>query len=394
MGTFDRDADQGVRPERALWGTFPDLVRNADLKALEKEPEYVAAKGGDWRAAIALVSRLVTPATVEQVRYLCAGRTDLRIVPVLAEEAQGRNKIPLAFAEVLAQALGAEVEYGITQRERVFRTNSSADHRLAFSPTFAGTVAFGGAYFIVDDTVTMGGTIASLRGYLVNRGAHVLGAATMTAHEGAIHLPVKQSMLEGIAAKHGSAMNDYWTQEFGYDISLLTQGEAGHLRAAASVDAIRDRIAAARDAAGWTAHEAVADPEPSAPQTQPLTLPTVASFRAGKLPRVERAYAQALQAFWSTGDTLPAIRLQIEQRAQERGHSPAEALDTFWDHADYRDLAAAAGTAVARSAGAAIRQQSLRHALRQLSKQRAAVHDPSYTPAADASEGTEHGLQD
>lgn len=39
-------------------------------------------------------------------------------------------------------------------------------------------------------------------------------------------------------------------QEFGYGIDQLTQGEAGHLKAAQSVDAIRDRITAARDAAG------------------------------------------------------------------------------------------------------------------------------------------------
>src|SRR5581483_1422740 len=100
MGTFDHAEDRDRRPERAPWGAFPDLVRNADLKALEKEPEYIAAKGGDWEAAITLVSRLVTEATIEQVRGLCEAAAELRIVPVLAEEAEGRNKIPLAFAEV------------------------------------------------------------------------------------------------------------------------------------------------------------------------------------------------------------------------------------------------------------------------------------------------------
>ena len=36
-----------------------------------------------------------------------------------------------------------------------------------------------------------------------------------------------------------------------YGIDQFTQGEAGHLKNAQSVDAIRDRISAARDAAGW-----------------------------------------------------------------------------------------------------------------------------------------------
>ena len=40
-------------------------------------------------------------------------------------------------------------------------------------------------------------------------------------------------------------MND---KRNGYGIDQLTQGEAGHLRASASVDALRNRIAAARHA--------------------------------------------------------------------------------------------------------------------------------------------------
>jgi hypothetical protein len=45
-------------------------------------------------------------------------------------------------------------------------------------------------------------------------------------------------------------MDEYWKQEFGYGIDRLTQGEAGHLKAAQSVEQIRDRITAARDEAG------------------------------------------------------------------------------------------------------------------------------------------------
>jgi len=385
MGSPDSQHGLLPRSERASWGTFPDLIRNADLRAMEKEPEYLAAKAGDWKAAITLARRLVTDETIEAVKRLCAAQPDLRIVPVMAQEAGGRNKIPLAFAEVLGEVLGVSVEYGITQQEQVFRTNASADHRLAFSPSYTGEVTPGRAYFIVDDTVTVGGTVAALRGHLENRGGLVVGAATMTAHEGAVRLPVKQAMVDAIAAKHGAAMNEYWKQEFGYDIDLLTQGEAGHLRAAASVDAIRDRIAAARDAAGWKADEGLAEPTATQDEGQALTLPSVASYRTGKLERIERAYAHALHSFWNTGDTLPSLRVQIEQRAPTHGHSPHEALEAFWDHADYRDLAIATQAAVARSTDASIRHASLRHSLRQLSKQRRAVNDNLPLAAALAS---------
>ena len=233
--------------ERAAWGDFPKVIRNGDLGELSKEPEYQAAKKGDSEAALSLVDRLVTDETVNQLKDLI-GDERPRILPVLATEAAGNNKIPLAFAEVLADRLGLTVDTGIVQREKVSRTDSGADHRLAFNPSFVGDVQPGEKYLIVDDTLTMGGTLASLRGYVENRGGKVVAASVMTAHHGAVDLAVKPKMLAGIEAKHGQAMDAFWKENFGYGIDKLTQGEAGHLKAAASVDAIRDRIAAARHA--------------------------------------------------------------------------------------------------------------------------------------------------
>lgn len=245
---------ESKRAERAPWNDFPPVIRNGDLKELEKEPEYQAAKGGDWGAALAMAERLVRPETVDAIRAM-VGDQSAKIVPVVAQESAGDNKIPLAAAEVLGDRLGLEVEYNIVQAEKVGRTNKGADHRLAMNPTFDGEVERGQPYVLVDDTLTMGGTIASLRGYIENRGGQVLGAAVMTAHPGALDMAIKPKMLADIERKHGQAMNDFWRNEFGYPIEQLTQGEAGHLRAAPTVDAIRDRIAEARDSAGWTVDE-------------------------------------------------------------------------------------------------------------------------------------------
>lgn len=234
--------------ERAAWGDFPKVIRNGDLGDLSKEPEYQAAKQGDMEAALNLVDRLVSDETVSQIKELIGGETP-RVLPVLAAEAAGNNKIPLAFAEVLADRLGLAVETGIVQAEKVNRTDSGADHRLAFNPSFLGDVSVGQKYLIVDDTLTMGGTLASLRGYVENRGGNVMAASVMTAHQGAVDMAVKPKMLAAIEAKHGSAMDSFWKENFGHGIDKLTQGEAGHLKSAASVDAIRDRIAAARHGA-------------------------------------------------------------------------------------------------------------------------------------------------
>ena len=46
-------------------------------------------------------------------------------------------------------------------------------------------------YLVVDDTLTMGGTVASLRGYVESHGGKVVAASVMTAHEGAVDLVVR-----------------------------------------------------------------------------------------------------------------------------------------------------------------------------------------------------------
>ena len=231
--------------ERAPWGDFPPVIRNGDLHASKKEPEYQAAKAGNTPAAFNLVERLLTDDTVEKIRRRIRDSKPL-VLPVLAVETSGNNKIPLAMAKVLARRLNLEVESNIVQSERVGRTGTDANHRLAFNPSFEGEVKTGQAYLIIDDTLLMGGTIASLRGYIENRGGRVVGVSVMDAQEGAVDIAVKPKMLAAIENKHGPSMNQFWQENFGYGIDKLTQSEAGHLRRAASVDEIRDRLVKAR----------------------------------------------------------------------------------------------------------------------------------------------------
>ena len=231
--------------ERAPWRDFPPVIRNGDLHASKKEPEYQAAKAGNTPAAFNLVERLLTDDTVEKIRRRIKDNKPL-VLPVLAIETSGNNKIPLAMAKVLAKRLNLKVESNIVQSERVGRTGTNANYRLAFNPSFEGEVKTGQAYLIIDDTLLIGGTIASLRGYIENRDGRVVGAAVMDAQEGAVDIAVKPKMLAAIENKHGPLMNQFWQENFGYGIDKLTQSEAGHLRRATSVDEIRDRLAKAR----------------------------------------------------------------------------------------------------------------------------------------------------
>ncbi|KPY55717.1 phosphoribosyltransferase [Pseudomonas amygdali] len=331
---------------RVAWGDFPPVIRNG-LSMLSREPEYIAAKAGDPQAALELVYRLMTDEMVEEARALIGNDADARIVPIQAQESTGRNKIPLAIAEVLAFRLDLEVEYDICQTNRVFRTGSSSDHRLAFCPKFAGKVEPGRSYLIVDDTMTVGGTIAEMRGYIISNGGKVAGAAVMVGRENTKHLPITPKMLETLRQKHGEQLNTYWTKEFGHGLDKLTQHEAGHLRTAVSFDAIRDRISAARDAARRSVDEGATRPQNAS--TNRLSVVGYSEYRAGQIGRAESFFLKAQDAFWLIGDQLPEIRLSIEQRALAAGSDPQQALKTFRSNPEYADLAEATKQAVSSS---------------------------------------------
>lgn len=242
-GHYSRAGRSGS--DRAAWpADFPRVPFAAPLQSASKHPKYEAAKAGDVEAARELVADIVSDESIQAIEDMLDGRRPT-VVPVLADEATGHNKIPLAYAAHVAKALGLPVEGGIVQSVRAKRTGTGADHRLANHAVFDGEVAAGTEYLIVDDTMTMGGTLANLRGHIDANGGTVVGATTLTGFGDSGQLALTDKMRKALWAKHGKALDDYLTEEFGYGIDSLTQGEAGHFRKAVSLDAIRDRITAA-----------------------------------------------------------------------------------------------------------------------------------------------------
>lgn len=234
-----------VHSERAPWNDFPPLIRNGTLEELKDSENYQAAKAGDSKAALSLVQSLLNEQTIAEIQEMAGGREPV-IVAVRAEESAGRNKIPFMMARALSSQTGWQVDTKLFQANFAGRTGTDAVYRLANPPIFRGDVQAGRDYLIVDDNSTMGGTIASLRGYIENRGGHVIGAAVMSARETGLDIVPTQKQLDDIQRKHGDAPNDYWTNTFGYGIDHLTRGEAGTIRTSPSFDRLRSGINAAR----------------------------------------------------------------------------------------------------------------------------------------------------
>lgn len=228
-------------PHRVRLSGFRPVVIATDESSVKRNLEYESAKTGDVAAAKRLAADLTNRTALDQIRLLIAGRKP-DLVPVHALESQGHNRIPAAFAELLAERLDLEVETGIVQANVVNHTGASGWARLARPAVFDGVVVPGREYVLVDDFVGQGGTLANLRGYLIFSGGDVLGATTLTGRADSATLELELQTLEGLKAKHGNEIESWWIQSFGYGFDCLTQSEARYLLRAENADTIRKRL--------------------------------------------------------------------------------------------------------------------------------------------------------
>ncbi|NUS37792.1 MAG: PLxRFG domain-containing protein, partial [Lysobacter sp.] len=285
--------------DRADWQEFPQAVIAEPFgpgqQQLRTHPDYEAAKGGDRAAAARLVGDRLTPEAVQRVRDMIGDRKPI-LVAVHAEEASGRNQIPLAYASALGQALGLPVDREIVQSVRAHHTAAGAFHRIAFQAVFDGPVERGADYLVIDDALTMGGTLANLRGHIEANGGHVVGATVLTGHPNGATMALQPATAQRLRETFGNDLDRYLENEFGFDSSRLTEGEAGHILAARSLDAIRDRISQARQAAGGGLDGRLL--RSASDRTQPQ----------GRL-TLERAQQLKTELTQHWGDNAPSIRL-------------------------------------------------------------------------------------
>lgn len=251
-----RETDKGVafysreannKPVRTTWQKdFPDVVLHARLGDATSHRDYEAAKAGDKDAAYRLVSDVLTKDAVDKIRNIIGNR-EVLLAAVHAEEASGRNKIPQAMADVLGKVLHQEVATGIVQTKRVGRTGQDGFGRLANQPEFSGNVRSDLPYFILDDTLTQGGTLAGLKGYIESHGGRVIGASALTGKQYSAKMALSPQTLSQLREHFGgTGLENWWKQQHGYGFDGLTESEANYLLRAGDADKIRDRVLAAR----------------------------------------------------------------------------------------------------------------------------------------------------
>lgn len=303
----------------------PDVVIGHRLGDLNRHPDYEAAKAGDSLAAARIATDLVDDAFVQRVRD-AAGGAEV-IVPVVSVEATGRNKIPAAVADLLAEKLGGDAEADIVQANSPKRTAMDGLDRLLSPPVFEGPVRNGAAYVLVDDTVTQGGTFASLASHIRDNGGRVAGLVALTGKQYSAKLSPSPELLSQVRDRFND-IEPQFRAATGYGFDALTESEARYLVKHDDAQRVRDRIIAAGNQAG-NERDAGVSPRASRSQAAPSGLSQRAANQIVDAIRSRWANAPEVVVVESLQDPHVPEAVRRED-AKQRSQGATGGPEGFW----------------------------------------------------------------
>ena len=155
---------------------------------------------------------------------------------------------------MLSERLDLPYDTTIVQTNVVSHTGADGYSRLVRQAAFAGEIAEGHEYLMVDDFIGQGGTLANLRGRVEKLDGTVAGATGLTGKPYSAKLAPSKEQLDELRQKHGREFEKWWRDHFGHAFDCLTQSEARYLARSPDADTIRDRLAAALRKGGVRSH--------------------------------------------------------------------------------------------------------------------------------------------
>ena len=162
-------------PKGRAWGdSFPAVVNHTSSSVASHHPDCLAAKRGDYDAAIRLVDDLVKD---DKVIEVATRFPEAHIAYIHRQSGDGINMIPAAFAAKFSAA-GMTVEDDIIAVTNVSHTDASDVARLSRRMRFEGNVTQGASYIILDDFITSGAELRDMRDYISSKGGNVVMITT------------------------------------------------------------------------------------------------------------------------------------------------------------------------------------------------------------------------
>jgi hypothetical protein len=114
--------------------------------------------------------------------------------------------------------------------------------RLALRAAFEGDVQPGGTYVLVDDVISLGGTLAELAHYIQSKGGVVKDVLALVNAGRTKSIRPDKRQLKILQERYAHELENI----FGIEVDALTANEAGYLVGFRSVDEIRNRLAKAK----------------------------------------------------------------------------------------------------------------------------------------------------
>lgn len=226
---------------RFPWGQFPAVWIHANESEVKKHFAYRAAKAGNPDAAYQLVSEMWSEKVVARLVSTFENH-QVTLVSAHAIETAGVNAIPEAFAGFLGQKLDWLTDSRIVQINIVAHTGADGFSRLARQARFDGDVTPNQCYLLVDDFVGQGGTLANLRSHIIQGGGQVIGATVLTGKPYSANIALTQATLDKLRSKHGSELENWWQNRFGFGFDCFTESEARYLFNTPTANRVRDKI--------------------------------------------------------------------------------------------------------------------------------------------------------
>lgn len=233
---------------RILRYPFPDKFPNVVVQRgpgsavrIKDHPHYAGAKAGDIDSAMRVVNDVIDERAMAKLQKVIGDRKP-EVVPVHAVESGGVNALPRAYAHEVADRFHLPVNNEIVQSNRAFRTGQGAAYRMRNRAEFAGNVNKGD-HLLVDDAVTMGGTLADLHSHIASGGGNTLGATTLMASPFSHILAPTRETLARLRDRLPQ-LEPWWKEQYGHGFEGLTNSEAQYLSGFSSTDAIRNRLTA------------------------------------------------------------------------------------------------------------------------------------------------------
>jgi hypoxanthine-guanine phosphoribosyltransferase/ribosomal protein S18 acetylase RimI-like enzyme len=223
FGNIVTPEGQAFRKQYDLRKSVSDEVQVLGKKiGIKSHPDYEAAKTGDPEAAKRLVDDLISDENVAAIREAIGNKK-----PIIVSVHGSKNRIPMALAQRLGTDLDLPVDTEIVSASGK-RTGQDAAFRMVNRATFDGPVQKGADYLLVDDFLTMGGTLADLGRHIEKGGGNVLLNATLAAARGSKKLRATEKQVGFLKSKYPDLETAY-KENYGHGLEGLTVSEASQL---------------------------------------------------------------------------------------------------------------------------------------------------------------------